>query len=53
MELNDLIRHICEVFNRHSVDYLIVGGIAVGLHGYPRNSMTPDGKVTEKPDLDF
>jgi hypothetical protein len=53
MELNELIRHICDVFNRHSVDYLIVGGIAVGLHGYPRNSVTSDGKVTEKPDLDF
>jgi hypothetical protein len=53
VELNGLIRHICDVFNRHSVDYLIVGGIAVGLHGYLRNSVTADGKVTEKPDLDF
>ncbi len=53
MELNDLICHICDVFNRHSVNYLIVDGIAVGLHGYPRNSVSPDGKVTGKPDLDF
>ncbi len=53
MELNDLIRHICNVINRHSVDFLIVGGIALGLHGDPRNSVNSADNVTEKPDLDF
>ncbi len=32
---------------------MIVGGIAVALHGYYRHSMNMAGKIAEKPDLDF
>ncbi|MBN9381773.1 MAG: nucleotidyltransferase [Chitinophagaceae bacterium] len=44
---------VCEIFNKHSVEYLIVGGSAVALHGYPRPSTAPSGKLANKPDLDF
>lgn len=47
------IRHICALFNQHSVEYMIVGGTAVALHGYYRKSTTPKGDVVDKPDLDF
>jgi hypothetical protein len=52
-KLNDSILHVCEILNRHSVEYLVVGGAAVTLHGHFRLSMESSGKVAEKPDLDF
>lgn len=51
--LNDSILHVCEILNRHSIEYLIVGGAAVTLHGHFRLSLDTSGKVSEKPDLDF
>ncbi|HEV7331875.1 MAG TPA: hypothetical protein VGN63_12620 [Flavisolibacter sp.] len=35
------------------MEYIIVGGTAVALHGYYRNSMNVAGEIAEKPDLDF
>jgi len=29
-------KEFIELLNRNQVDYMIVGGYAVGLHGYPR-----------------
>ena len=37
----------------HSVEYLVVGGTAVALHGYFRRSHDQSGRLIEKHDLDF
>jgi predicted nucleotidyltransferase len=53
---NSLIENVlkvCQTLNAHSVEYLIIGGTAVALHGYYRLSLDPSGKSMEKPDLDF
>jgi len=49
----DNILIICKALNKHSVQYLIVGGTAVALHGYFRPSLNESGLPAEKPDLDF
>jgi predicted nucleotidyltransferase len=51
--LADSILHVCKVLNKHSVEYLLIGGTAVALHGYYRLSRQTSGEVTEKHDLDF
>ena len=51
--LTDGLLKVCEILNRHSVEYLIVGGTAVALHGFYRASLDLSGKESEKPDLDF
>jgi hypothetical protein len=47
------ILRICGAFNKYNVQYMIVGGMAVALHGYFRKSINITGAPTEKPDLDF
>ena len=47
------ILRVCEKLNQHAVEYLIVGGAAVALHGFFRQSYDSSGLPTEKPDLDF
>jgi hypothetical protein len=47
------ILSLCEIFNKHEVKCMIVGGIAVALHGYFRHSMNRFDEVTDKPDIDF
>jgi len=37
----------------HSVEYMIVGGTAVALHGFFRHSLSASGEPAEKHDLDF
>lgn len=51
--LSTSILTVCKVLNKHSVQYMIVGGTAVALHGYFRRSLNTDGLITDKPDLDF
>ena len=51
--LKDNILNICNVLNKHSVQYLIVGGVAVALHGYFRISTDSSGLPADKHDLDF
>lgn len=51
--LAESLLRVCKAFNACSVEYLIVGGTAVALHGYYRRSYDPSGKVIEKHDLDF
>jgi len=46
------IIRVCEILNKHDVQYLIVGGTAVALHGYFRDSINQAGLVSGKPDLD-
>lgn len=51
--LTDNILTVCRTLNKFSVEYLIVGGAAVALHGYHRYSTNVAGEIAEKPDLDF
>ena len=51
--LTDSILSVCKALNKFSVEYIIVGGTAVALHGYYRHSMNVAGEIAEKPDLDF
>jgi hypothetical protein len=44
---------VCSILNKHEVEYLVVGGSAVILHGYFRHSTNAAGVVADKPDLDF
>ncbi len=37
-------------FNQHEVEYLLVGGYAVGYHGYPRATMDIDVWIAATPD---
>src|SRR5688500_79771 len=50
MVLDKDFREFIESLNAHDVRYLIVGGHAVGLHGYPRYTKDLDGWVD--PSLD-
>ena len=51
--LADSILSVCKALDKHAVQYLIVGGTAVALHGYFRMSETHSGLPVEKHDLDF
>jgi hypothetical protein len=35
-KIRESLRNICELLNRHDVEYLLIGGVAVGFHGFPR-----------------
>ncbi len=52
-ELEAIILRICQTLNSNSVQYLIVGGSAVALHGFFRMSRNRSGVQTEKYDLDI
>ena len=47
--LTDDFRGFLRSFNDHHVDYLLVGGYAVGLHGYPRATIDLDVWVKVEP----
>lgn len=53
MDSNQNFLEICKVLQKHSVQYLLIGGTAVGFHGYYRMSSQMDGTVSEKQDFDF
>ena len=48
MEIQKDFKELLELFNAHHVDYLIVGGYALALHGSPR--YTGDIDILIKPD---
>jgi len=52
-DLADSSLRICTILNKHNIEYLIVGGAAVALHGYFRKSVGVDGKEEDKTDLDI
>ncbi len=52
-KLTSEIVHVCSVLNKHSVEYLIIGGTAVALYGFYRLSTNDNGQIAEKPDIDF
>jgi hypothetical protein len=41
------------ILNEHLVEYLIIGGAAVALHGHERWSMDASGQDAKVVDLDF
>jgi predicted nucleotidyltransferase len=47
------ILEICAALQKYTVQYLVIGGAAVGFHGYTRMSTQMDGTISEKQDLDF
>ena len=51
--LRDSLIKVCGLLKKHKVEYMIVGGTAVALHGYFRMSMSITGHPADKPDLDF
>ena len=51
-DLTESILRVCSIINKHSVDYLLVGGTAVALHGYFRHSVNSAGVIADKPDVD-
>jgi hypothetical protein len=48
--LTDDFKEFLKSLNAHHVEYLVVGGYAVGLHGYPRATVDLDIWVRSAPD---
>ncbi|HZW66890.1 MAG TPA: hypothetical protein VFF23_14445 [Hanamia sp.] len=44
---------VSKLLVKYSVNYMIVGGTAMALHGYYRHSINASGELTEKPDIDI
>ena len=51
--LHDNLLSVCALLDKHHIQYLVVGGAAVALHGYFRMSITSTGDYAEKPDVDI
>lgn len=49
MEVQQDFRDLLELFNKHEVDYIIVGAYALGFHGAPRYTGDLDVFVQPKP----
>ncbi|MEQ9591067.1 MAG: nucleotidyltransferase [Cyclobacteriaceae bacterium] len=41
-QIRELLRRTCELLNKHQVEYILSGGVAVGFHGYPRSTADID-----------
>jgi hypothetical protein len=52
-DLAGYMLRVCEILNNQAIEYMIVGGVAMALHGYYRKSITQDGTQTDKPDIDI
>ncbi|MFZ1806386.1 MAG: hypothetical protein WAU36_04145 [Cyclobacteriaceae bacterium] len=52
-EIRESLQKVCATLNKHEVEYIVVGGVAVGYHGYKRISGTLFQKPEIKTDLDF
>lgn len=52
-DLKNSLLSVCIQLHRSDVRYILVGGVAVALHGYYRHSMGPTGELTSKPDIDL
>jgi hypothetical protein len=48
--LTDDFKEFLKLLNAYHVEYLLVGGYAVGLHGYPRATVDLDVWVRATPD---
>ena len=52
-KIREALQKVCRVLNTHQVDFMIVGGVAVGYYGYQRISGISISKPEMKTDLDF
>jgi hypothetical protein len=50
--LNQLT-YVCQIFNRHNLKYLIVGGSAVINYGYIRVTIDSNNQPSDRPDIDI
>lgn len=41
-EIRESLQHTCSALNKHGVEYMLIGGIAVGFYGYQRPSGVPE-----------
>jgi Na+/glutamate symporter len=48
--LGNSIINVCRILQKYNVEYMLIGGTAVALHGYYRHSVTLSGEITEKPE---
>ena len=51
--LKTSLLRVCNLFEKNNVNYIIVGGTAVALHGYYRHSTNIAGELADKPDIDI
>ena len=47
------ILEVCKILNDFSIQYIIIGGTAVGFHGYYRDTTNNEGLPLGKHDFDF
>jgi hypothetical protein len=52
-EMREALRIVCAALNKHKVEYLLVGGAAVGFYGFQRVSGIGYHHPETKTDLDF
>ena len=52
-DITDNLCYVCNILSANAVEYLVVGGTAVALHGYYRKSVLASGVVADKPDFDI
>jgi len=50
--LKNTLLMVCELLEKNTVQYIIIGGTAVALNGYYRHSTNISGEIAEKPDVD-
>src|SRR5665213_2123244 len=48
-DLAGYLLRVCEILNKHAIEYMIVGGVAMALHGHYRKSIAPDGTQAVSP----
>jgi predicted nucleotidyltransferase len=53
MSKEEILKYVCEIFNKHKVKYIIIGGMAVAYHGHSRSTMLPNGQESDKFDIDI
>lgn len=41
-DVRESLRKICQALNEHQVEYMLIGGVAVGFHGFPRSTADID-----------
>jgi predicted nucleotidyltransferase len=52
-EVREVLKKVCTCLAEHSVDYIIVGGVAVAVHGFQRMSGIQTIRPEIKVDVDF
>ncbi len=52
-DLRNSLITLCKLLEKYNVRYMLIGGTAVALNGYYRNSINIAGELTDKPDIDL